>query len=134
VSCEGYDSSEEEDDDESTDEVLMAGSFLCARSSDEDDDGETVGTLMMESKVTMAPPMMTVPEMMAATTAAAMTIVTWESKIKPSQRQLQVRKTNPRFNFKPSSIVEALNGRILEHRCGRLWSEGKTSTFAELSE
>jgi hypothetical protein len=41
---------------------------------------------------------------------------------------------NPRFNFKPSTIVEAPDGGILEHRCGCLWSEGKTSTFAEFSE
>jgi hypothetical protein len=41
---------------------------------------------------------------------------------------------NPRFNFKPSTIVQSPDGRILEHRCSRLWSEGKTSTFAEFSE
>jgi hypothetical protein len=41
---------------------------------------------------------------------------------------------NPRFNFKLSTIVEDLDGGILEHRCSRLWPEGKTSTFAEFLE
>jgi hypothetical protein len=41
---------------------------------------------------------------------------------------------NPRFNFKLSTVVEGPNGGILEHQCGRLWPEGKTSTFAKFLE
>jgi hypothetical protein len=41
---------------------------------------------------------------------------------------------NPKFNFKLSTIVEGPDGGILEHRCSRLWPEGKTLTFAEFSE